>query len=213
MNSDVAPFDTPRDFTKAVEEAVENALSNRGLLRLRKWCFVSPINDEFDVFVGLNRNFKYSSIADVDVIPCWGIHSRLIQKLTSEWNGERYKRGEVCTAPVELDGIVQPQSFRFLASSELQTVADALSDYYADQVIPALKPYGSYKAIIPCLEALEDAWGGWDQSLLLAYKMAGWDEKADAYVESRQRKCDANPAYAAYYAPFLAQYGQHFDAV
>ena len=70
--------------------------------------------------------------------------------------------------------------------------------------------YASYQAIIPCLEGLADRWGGWDQALLLAYRLGGLEAKASTYEENRGKICITDPAYSNYFDPFLARYRQEF---
>jgi len=202
----LGPFDSGREFIKAVDSALESSLHSKGFLRLGKLNFVFPLNDDFDGWFGLGRNNKYASLGEIRLVVNWGIHCRPIEKLKSEWHGEPYKRGYLCTAPTGYG----TQCFEFRASNRLNVTANAVADFYMNEIVPDLEEYSSYETIIPCLRSRADRLGGWDQSLLLAYQLAGLDAKASAYEEELANKCNTDTAFSDYFGPFLARYRQEF---
>lgn len=212
QSQDIGPFETGKAFIKAVDDALETALVDHGFLRLRKLIFVLPVDDEFDGWIGLNRNNKYARFGSMDLYAGWGIHCPVIQRFTSECRGEKYKRGEICTAPLGWSNYPTTRHFQFLAAEDIAQRADEVAQFYRNEAVPRILEHASYSAIIPNLEENAPSWGGWDQSLLLAYQLAGQAEQAKSYVQDRKKACSKNEQYAVYYQPFLSrfieQYGQ-----
>lgn len=211
MRSELGPFTTGSEFIKAVASALNDSLESKGFLRLRKLNFVYPLGDNFDGWIGLSRDHKYASFGVIVLHANWGIHCRSIAKMTAEWRGERYKRGYICTAPLNWESETGSPQFAFRANTRLDDVADAVANFYAHEIVPVFEEHASYRAIIPCLESHADGWGGWDQALLLAYRLSGLVAKARAYEEGRANKCNADAAYSDYFSPFLARYRQEFE--
>ena len=191
---------------------METALVDHGFLRLRKLTFVLPVDDEFDGWIGLNRNNKYARFGSIDLNAGWGIHCPVIQRFTSECWGERYKRGALCTAPLSWSTSPTTRHFKFSATEDIAQKADQVALFYRNEAVPSMLEHASYHAIIPTLEKNAPSWGGWDQFLLLAYQLAGQEEQAKSYIQDRKQACSDNEQYAAYYKPFLSsfieKYGQ-----
>jgi hypothetical protein len=82
--------------------------------------------------------------------------------------------------------------------------------FYRNEAVPRVLEHASYSAIIPSLEGNAPNWGGWNQSLLLAYRLAGQTDQAQAYAQNRKKACSEDEQYAEYYRPFLSQYIKQF---
>jgi hypothetical protein len=207
---DLGPFKTGKEFIKAVDSALEAALVDHGFLRLRKLDFVFPIDDEFDGWIGLNRNNKYARFGSIGLYAGWGAHCPEIEQFTSMCRGVKYKRGAICTAPLSWNTPPTTRPFTFLATENLVQKADEVAMFYRNEAVPRVLEHASYGAIIPCLEGNVPNWGGWDQSLLLAYQLAGQTDQAKAYAQSRRKACSESDQYAEYYRPFLSRYIEQY---
>lgn len=212
QSQDIGPFETGNAFIKAVDNALETALADHGFLRLRKLAFVFPVDDEFDGWIGLNRNNKYARFGSIDLYAGWGVHCPTIEQFTSDCRGAKFRRGEACTAPLSWSNHPTTRHFKFWATEDIAQKADEVALFYRNEAVPRMLENASYSAIIPNLEENAPNWGGWDQSLLLAYQLAGRAEQAKAYLQDRRKACLDDEQYAAYYRPFLSrfveQYGQ-----
>jgi hypothetical protein len=210
QSQEIGPFETGKAFAKAVDDALESALVAHGFLRLRKQRFVFPVNDEFDGWIGLNRNDKYARFGSIDLHAGWGMHCPIIQRFTSECWSEKYKRGEIRTAPLGWNKQPTTRHFQFSATDDIAQRADEVAQFYRNEVVPKMLEHASYDAIIPTLEENAPRLGGWDQSLLLAYQLAGQTEQAKRYVLDRRKACSENEQYAAYYQLFLSRFVELF---
>lgn len=209
-SQDIWPFETPKAFIHAVEDALETALVGQGFLRLRKYCLVFPIDDEFDGWIGLSRRTKHAGLGTIELHAGWGIHCPRIERFVFAGRGEKYKRGESCTVSLCESIDPPPRHVRFTAAEDIAQKADEVARFYRHQVVPSMRKHASYDAIIPSLEENADRRGGWDQSLLLAYLFAGRGDQVKGYVQDRLRACAEDEQYAAYYRPFLSRFIEEF---
>jgi hypothetical protein len=193
-------------FVRAVTDACEDSLVQRGFKRLKRNLVVLPVSDDFMGWTGLNIG-KHDGFIRVN--PFVGVHCVPAMRLIDELSGEKYQIGRYATYSIPLGELCpQIEVFEFSPDTDLQSEAGRLAETYEEFGKPFILKNSNYEEIMPKIHGLVPFLGGNPQRYASLLFLSGHKDAAIEFVESKRLEFSENRAigeiFERFAGPFLS---------
>ncbi len=175
-----------KNFSRVVEDCCDKALCALGAKRPRRGTRFFEVSKDVLCWIGLNQG-KHETFIRVN--PFVGVHVVPLMKLESEFDGDKYKKGDFATISVHLGELCPDvEEFVFNEGSNLEPEATRLAQAIFEFSLPYARKYAEIESILPELKSKIPSLGGYPERFAIALYLAGKLEEAKQFISDTQAR-------------------------